>query len=88
MSTLDEQTLFRYLDAKFDGMHERLDHMDAAWHEDSKLCHTERTALLARVGRLENWRAYVTGAVAVIAVFATGLIGWVWEAVRAVAAAK
>ena len=88
MSTLDEQTLFRYLDAKFDSMHERLNHMDAALNADSKVCYTERTAILSRLSRLENWRAYVTGALAVIALLATGLVGWVWDAARAVAAAK
>lgn len=88
MPDLDEPTLFRYLDAKFDAVDKRLDAMELTWRETASKDYAAQVEIEGRVDKLENWRSYVTGALAVVALLATGLVGWAWDAVRAMAAAK
>lgn len=88
MPNSEEQTLFRYLDAKFADINRRLDTMEVAWQDASARNYTEHISLAARVGKLENWKAYATGALSIVGLVATGLVGWAWDLLRAVAAAK
>ena len=63
----DQEGLFRYLDAKFEAVHTKVDLLKTTWdaHDIPK-----------RVANLETWRAYTTGAVAVMMVVGSGLVQW------------
>lgn len=84
----EEHTLFRYLDSKFDAVDKRLDAMELTWRCVADKGYAAQVKMEGRVDKLENWRSYVTGALAVVALLTTGLVGWAWDAVRAMAAAK
>ncbi len=69
---MDQDNLYRYLDARFDGIEKRLD----AQHNDYKeLSGYVFEKLSPRLRRLENWRSYLTGASIVI--FA--ILAWLAE---------
>lgn len=87
--------IFHYLDAKFEAvlvwqkaLDARLSTMETAWKVDALACTNDRALVHQRIGKLENWRAYITGTIAVIGLLTTLAAKWGWEALRAAAGAK
>ncbi len=82
MSEIQEQeNLFRYLDAKFEGVNTRIDGLQALWDVEAKECHTERKDLVIRMRKIESWRSYLTGGFSVVALLASGVLGWLFRLV-------
>jgi hypothetical protein len=78
---MEQDTLFKYLDAKFEGVANRIDGLQKLWENETMVCSDERKALLIRTEKLENWRAYLTGGISVVALLATGVLGWLFRVV-------
>ena len=66
-----DDMLLKYLDAKFEKVGVCLEAQKDLLTSYAE----EQKALGLRVARLESWRAYITGGMAIFTIFATGLWG-------------
>lgn len=73
----DREELYKYLDAKFEGVDSRICGLQILWEAEARTCAADRADIRKRVGLLENWRSGLTAVIAALGFLLSGIPGWV-----------